>query len=242
MILRRITKHVKDQNWFAVGLDFFIVVAGILIAFQVTNWNEARGERADARIVLERLEQDFHQILNRTDRSIAAHAGNVAAAGRVIRGIRDGKLDEETLFVDISSSTSFSPPPGISATFTELVSGGHLELIRNQSLRRSLTSYDDYASLNRDGFGIFERPLVEAKSVIMRALTIETTGVAKAEFDDLETLIDIDREILKSDPEMMTTLQVSYSTQENIYVVLVFMRRDIAAILDQIKAEREQFQ
>ena len=36
MILRRITKHVKDHNWFAVALDFFIVIAGILIAFQIT--------------------------------------------------------------------------------------------------------------------------------------------------------------------------------------------------------------
>lgn len=242
MILRRLTKHVNDQNWFAVVLDFFIVVVGILIAFQITNWSEARGERADARIALERLEQDFQQILDRTDRSIAAHAGNVAAAGRVIRGIRDGKLDEETLFLDISNTTSFSPPPGLSATFTELVSDGRLELIGNQSLRRSLTVYDDYASLNRDGFGIFERPLVEAKPVIMRALTLETTGVAKTEFDDLETLIDLDREMLKSDPEIMTTLQVSYSTQENIYVVLMFMRREIVAILDQIKAEREQAQ
>ena len=38
MFLHRITKHVKDQNWFAVALDFVIVVAGILIAFQITNW------------------------------------------------------------------------------------------------------------------------------------------------------------------------------------------------------------
>lgn len=46
MILRRITQHVKEQNWFAVVLDFFIVVAGILIAFQVTNWNEQRQSKA----------------------------------------------------------------------------------------------------------------------------------------------------------------------------------------------------
>ena len=26
MLLRRITEHVKDQNWFAVALDFVIVV------------------------------------------------------------------------------------------------------------------------------------------------------------------------------------------------------------------------
>jgi len=42
MILRRVTGHVKAQNWFAVGIDFLIVVAGILIAFQITNWAAAR--------------------------------------------------------------------------------------------------------------------------------------------------------------------------------------------------------
>jgi hypothetical protein len=39
MILRSLTKHIKEQNWFAVLLDLFIVVLGILLAFQVTNWN-----------------------------------------------------------------------------------------------------------------------------------------------------------------------------------------------------------
>ena len=52
MILRRITQHVKEQNWLAVGLDFVIVVAGILIAFQITNWSNARQQAAE----LERAE------------------------------------------------------------------------------------------------------------------------------------------------------------------------------------------
>ena len=47
MILRRISKHVKDQNWFAVGIDFFIVLAGILIAFRITNWSQDQTERAE---------------------------------------------------------------------------------------------------------------------------------------------------------------------------------------------------
>ena len=47
MLLRSLTKHVKDQNWFAVGLDFVIVVLGVLLAFQFTNWNEARQAKAD---------------------------------------------------------------------------------------------------------------------------------------------------------------------------------------------------
>lgn len=35
MILRRLTTHVKDQNWFAVALDFIIVVTGIWVALMV---------------------------------------------------------------------------------------------------------------------------------------------------------------------------------------------------------------
>lgn len=32
MILRHITEHVKAQNWFAVGLDFVVVVIGVGVA------------------------------------------------------------------------------------------------------------------------------------------------------------------------------------------------------------------
>ena len=61
MLFRRISKHVKDQNWFAVALDFFIVVAGILIAFQITNWNEAKSNKAGLVGSLERLNKEVSQ-------------------------------------------------------------------------------------------------------------------------------------------------------------------------------------
>ena len=44
MRLRSLSKHIREQNWFSVALDFVIVVVGILIAFQITNWNEARSD------------------------------------------------------------------------------------------------------------------------------------------------------------------------------------------------------
>jgi len=42
MILRSVTKHVKDQNWFAVGLNVIIVIVGIFLGMQVTDWNDNR--------------------------------------------------------------------------------------------------------------------------------------------------------------------------------------------------------
>jgi len=36
MLLRRLAVHVKTQNWFAVWLDFVIVVIGVFLGFQFT--------------------------------------------------------------------------------------------------------------------------------------------------------------------------------------------------------------
>ena len=59
MILRRITEHVNDQNWFAITIDFVIVVFGVFIGLQVANWNEARNDRADEAVFLQDLHDDI---------------------------------------------------------------------------------------------------------------------------------------------------------------------------------------
>ena len=50
MILHRLTEHVRRQDWFAVFLDFVIVVVGVFIGIQVSNWNAARQDRARVQI------------------------------------------------------------------------------------------------------------------------------------------------------------------------------------------------
>ena len=59
MLLRSITKHVKDQNWFAVGLDFFIVVFGVFIGLQVQQWSEGQSEAAQELEILQSIADDL---------------------------------------------------------------------------------------------------------------------------------------------------------------------------------------
>lgn len=72
MILRRLTQHIKEQNWFAVLLDFFIVVVGILIAFQITSWNENRAERAQENRYLSAMRRDVESSIGILNVSIAS--------------------------------------------------------------------------------------------------------------------------------------------------------------------------
>ena len=44
MILKRIAKGIKDQDWFVVTIEIVIVVIGIFLGMQVTDWNERQQE------------------------------------------------------------------------------------------------------------------------------------------------------------------------------------------------------
>ena len=44
MVIRRIREHVAAHNWFAVTVDVLIVVLGVFIGTQVSNWNAERLE------------------------------------------------------------------------------------------------------------------------------------------------------------------------------------------------------
>jgi hypothetical protein len=63
MILRSVIRHVRNQEWTAIVLDFLIVVVGVFIGIQVANWNAARVESAelDQQLVSLRIELEENQ-------------------------------------------------------------------------------------------------------------------------------------------------------------------------------------
>lgn len=63
MILANLAKSIRSQNWFAVGIEFLIVVAGVFIGIQVSNWNEERAERLTERQILSDIATDLRSDL-----------------------------------------------------------------------------------------------------------------------------------------------------------------------------------
>lgn len=145
LLLRRITEHVKDQNWFAVGLDFFIVVVGILIAFQITNWNETRNDRALEREYLALLAQDIKTIEETLGAQIAHEDAISDAAKHALVLINDRSQNQDALAVGHAlmgiwgrMTLSIDSP-----TFTELKSAGRLTIISDTDIRSRLIAYFD---------------------------------------------------------------------------------------------------
>lgn len=59
MILRRIATAIRRQDRVAVAIEFVIVVAGIFVGLEVSNWNEARKFAAQKQPFLAKLRDEI---------------------------------------------------------------------------------------------------------------------------------------------------------------------------------------
>jgi hypothetical protein len=56
LIIERIKESLKRQDWTAVSLELAIVIIGVFIGTQVSNWNQERIERRDTARLLQELQ------------------------------------------------------------------------------------------------------------------------------------------------------------------------------------------
>ena len=141
MLLRNITKHFKDQNWFAVALDFFIVVAGILIAFQITNWNEARKNRLDEAQFLTALHDEITIIANTSSGLVDYRIEILEALEDALdvlfqRGERSELSESEC--ESVLATRSMNVIINEIGYFDDLSASGRVNIIQNNELRLAL--------------------------------------------------------------------------------------------------------
>jgi hypothetical protein len=191
MILRRVIAHFRKQEWTAIALDFVIVVAGILIAFQITTWNEDRATRASERDYLERLHSDVLELTDRRayyDRDRPLIVKTLELLTDFANGYRDDPSEAKAYvlkeipaleqrpdvldsylcnFIDWSSMLTL--PPSELPTATELISAGRVDRIASKEVKLALLSYLQQARRSQE---------------FTSAQILQTTNIP-AEFPDL---------------------------------------------------------
>lgn len=147
MILRRLSKHVKEQNWFAVGLDFLIVVIGVLLAIQISNWNDARIERALSQQYMASFREDLLADQQMLQTEIEARQVQHDNALTVL-GFYEGRALEPNTFFEAYYAALFARNTRSNRnTMDELLNSGSLRLIRDTAMRSRLL--DLYAHYDR---------------------------------------------------------------------------------------------
>jgi len=81
MIPRRLYEHVRNHNWFAVLIDFIVVVVGVFVGVQVSNWNESVKDRSRTERVIETLRESLSDSVRVESRIAAEIETGLAAFG-----------------------------------------------------------------------------------------------------------------------------------------------------------------
>lgn len=142
MILRRVREHVTHHNWFAVAVDFVIVVIGVFVGIQASNWNQTRVERQQAREYRAMLQNDLDENL-----------ANLETRRRYYRWVKEGALAtladlqrptsslDDQFLVHAYQATQILPWALKRNTYDEIVSVGAMGSLGDPLLRDKISNY-----------------------------------------------------------------------------------------------------
>lgn len=138
MIIQSLVQNLRNQNWFSVALEVGIVVFGVFIGLQVSNWNAGRQDIALERIYLERLLSDMEVSTERQEAEIAMNTAYLKDTDYYALHVRQGTIDSadnERLHRGWDGTGIFPTVQTDLSTISELKDTGNMMLIRNLEIR-----------------------------------------------------------------------------------------------------------
>jgi hypothetical protein len=143
VLLRRLAEHVRSQNWFAVALDFVVVLVGIVLAFQIERWygNQLRQDSLKGRLL--ELSEDFAENEAVLNRSIDARREGFAAAEFLLTAdeMEADKLTSNAFYKALADTSQTLTPRIRRGAYDILISTGEIEFIEDTSLKSDLVGY-----------------------------------------------------------------------------------------------------
>ena len=129
--------------------ELVLIVAGILIALAIDGWVSDREDREQESAYLELMARDVAELIHQAEEQILFEQDKVAVAARVLKLLADpnpaAHRDEFGLL--LTALQARRTVSLISATYDQMVSSGHLQLIRNRELRDKIVRH--FAQMER---------------------------------------------------------------------------------------------
>lgn len=235
MLLRRITKHVTDQNWFAVFIDFLIVVFGVFIGIQVANWNGKIQDLAKEQVYLTRLSDELNVIIERLEGGSETFLASVNAYQLLLDTRKEYQnnpdnfvVDKDTLTQAFGSLTKGRVPASSPAVFEEMVANGELTLIRNIKLRQALYEFDEFSNVSLQAWSTLRDQLLNAMEPTIGILIYKAEITNKVDSYKGSLVPDeFDSTRFLTQPDLTGVLSYAMEAQEN-QLTLVLRHLELA--------------
>lgn len=142
MLLRRVTEHIKAQNWFAVGIDFFIVIIGVFLGIQVANWNATQANKRTAQKAIESVQAELSSNQEMLQIWIDVYGTYRAHALATLDGLeRPVEERGEQFLVDAYQTSGYGPVTLPRDAYNDFLALGPSKALIDEEIRQSLARY-----------------------------------------------------------------------------------------------------
>mgnify|MGYP001556459576 FL=1 len=142
-LISRLTESLVGRRWGFFAAELVLVVAGILIALAIDGWVGDARDRQSETIYLEQLYRDINEIRRQAEVQIDFEQKQIDTGIEAFKILEapDPAANKEKLGSLLGALSTRRTLNLSSATFDEIVSSGHLQLIRNRELRHKLVGF-----------------------------------------------------------------------------------------------------
>ena len=239
MILSRISRAVREQNWFAVTIEFLIVVLGVVIGFQIQSWNETRQEQEREAEYLRRLDVELTAVIDELDSvgtGIDAYFNWITL---FFEGVENGDPERaQQGSWGLNAITSVEIVNLEPAALREMISAGELTIIRNPDLRSALASIPQLQSSSQAS--------LEQMAADLTPIAFEISGHFEARLEDVTDIsqagvsaqtIQFDFDAVSQNDALLR--RINYAALQNRFQAAHFVRyrSEIDAVRTQVRDE-----
>lgn len=157
MMLLRFSKHIRNYDWFAVVVEILVLIVGVFLGFQVTEWNQERILSSQQQMYVERIKSDLLDDIRESDTVIRVNSlamENIRYLENVIRNPSHAGLDPNKIFQALGRPGGVRQVQLRRETFEELRNNGRLNVLENRELETALVEYYSNRDV-RDQFNFF---------------------------------------------------------------------------------------
>lgn len=163
MIFKRFAADLRAQNWSAIMIEFGIVVAGVFVGTQVSNWNAARLEKRETQRMLAQLKPNLKGLTDYYAGARTYYATTRRYAATAFAGWRGDPKVSDTDFVAAAYQASQVIGIGTnSSTWATVLGADQLRRIDDPDIRNDLSFLmsADYSQLDVPAVNTPYRPNV----------------------------------------------------------------------------------
>ena len=247
MILRRVIEHVRKQEWTAIWIDLAIVVVGVFIGIQVSNWNAERSERVLEARYLGSLAEDIRSDIREIDTTIEVSLWRMSVLEELAFKASGEPVPAGFRIGDVAVPANAVPPytdtenkavglalvymrtlDGNRSTYETLINTGGIGLLRDPTLLRQVQEY--YAAVEE--IQDTEKNLVHDKN-----RTVDAAHDAGFSPMDSRNVAEL-RAIFAGNPRLTATARTLWGGSNYHVTILKGLRRQSEALAERIEKQQ----